>query len=239
VSIVRDAWLSAVLDREVFRADSTDAHAAGGVAAQPGSAPRAMYFARVDTADTGAIGELARQGFTVVDVNMTFSARPSDVIAATADAAAVEVADAIEADRLAVLDIAGSCFRFSRFHLDPVLSADDAHRVKREWVRSYFDGARGNRLFVAHQRSPVGFLAAIETERGGCPAAVIDLVGVAADSQRSGVGRALVGAFARAYADRRELVVGTQAANVPSIRLYERLGFRLVASSYVLHRHTA
>jgi RimJ/RimL family protein N-acetyltransferase len=31
--------------------------------------------------------------------------------------------------------------------------------------------------------------------------------------------------------------VGTQIANLPSIRLYEKLGFSLVKSAYVMHRH--
>jgi ribosomal protein S18 acetylase RimI-like enzyme len=33
------------------------------------------------------------------------------------------------------------------------------------------------------------------------------------------------------------IVVGTQAANIPSVRLYESLGFRLRSSQYVLHHH--
>ena len=36
---------------------------------------------------------------------------------------------------------------------------------------------------------------------------------------------------------RRELRVGTQAANVPSVRLYEPLGFSLASAAYVLHLH--
>ena len=35
------------------------------------------------------------------------------------------------------------------------------------------------------------------------------------------------------------LRVGTQLANLPAIRCYERLGFQLVRSQYVLHYHNA
>jgi hypothetical protein len=31
--------------------------------------------------------------------------------------------------------------------------------------------------------------------------------------------------------------VGTQIANIPSLRLYERLGFTMAESAYVLHAH--
>jgi RimJ/RimL family protein N-acetyltransferase len=53
------------------------------------------------------------------------------------------------------------------------------------------------------------------------------------------VGSQLVGAFARHYHGLGcvRLDVGTQVANLPSVRCYERLGFRLSSSSYVLHLH--
>ena len=35
----------------------------------------------------------------------------------------------------------------------------------------------------------------------------------------------------------RGLRVGTQAANTPSVRLYESLGFRLSQAQFVLHHH--
>ena len=33
------------------------------------------------------------------------------------------------------------------------------------------------------------------------------------------------------------IAVGTQVANLPSVRLYEKLGFRLAAAQYVFHFH--
>ena len=52
-----------------------------------------------------------------------------------------------------------------------------------------------------------------------------------------GVGSALTASFLGLYAGKPR-VVGTQIANVPSIRLYSRLGFQLAKSQYVLHLHT-
>ena len=82
-----------------------------------------------------------------------------------------------------------------------------------------------------------GFLAAAVTAHDGVQAAAIDLVGVAIEQQRSGVGRALVRQFAAHYSGCAQIIVGTQAANVPSLRMYEGLGFRAARSTYVLHRH--
>ncbi len=48
----------------------------------------------------------------------------------------------------------------------------------------------------------------------------------------------MIGRAARTMAA-AELVVGTQAANTPSVRLYEGLGFRLTSAQLVLHHHGA
>jgi ribosomal protein S18 acetylase RimI-like enzyme len=218
-----DSWLSEVLGFAVYATD-----AAGGV---PGDEGRSLTYAKVDVADTEAVARLIAQGFGVVDVNLTFAHRGSP----TAAPPGVVVEPAKPEHAEALVDIAGRCFRFSRFHLDPLLPDELADRIKREWVRSYAEGRRGVELLAALGGGrPLGFLAVLES-RG---ARVIDLVGVAPEAQGRGTGRALVSAFVERHAAAgRELRVGTQAANVPSIRLYESLGFSLVAAAYVLHLH--
>ena len=76
------------------------------------------------------------------------------------------------------------------------------------------------------------------TERPSGPVAVIDLIGVHPEHQRRGIGRLLIDAALHHYQGRcRSLEVGTQGSNIPSVRLYEGLGFRLIRSGFVLHRH--
>ena len=132
-----------------------------------------------------------------------------------------------------MLAIAGSAFRYSRFHLDPWVGNELAHHIKREWIRNYVLRKRGDALLVArHEGRPVGFLAALVSHG----TAVIDLVAAAPDSSRMGIGAALTHAFAERYRDVPRLV-GTQVSNMPSIRLYTKLGFELLHSQYVLHHH--
>jgi ribosomal protein S18 acetylase RimI-like enzyme len=139
----------------------------------------------------------------------------------------------------AVLDIAGSCFVYSRFHLDPKIAPETAHAIKRAWVRSYLEKTRGEQLLVAlRDGKPVGFLAVLATTAHGEPCRVIDLIGVDQAYQGHGVGRALVGHFLAESVGRCAILqVGTQAANIPSLRLYESLGFRVCKTAYVLHAH--
>lgn len=239
--LAADRWLTDVLGFDVFRVDdaaSMSAEEGGAMGAHIGQRSKAMYYTKVDTRAVDAVEALSRLGFTVVDVNLTFDGSPGAIASAIPPDDRVVVGPRHDDDRAAVLDIAGSCFRYSRFHLDPHLTDEAAHHVKREWIASYFDGRRGDHLFVARLGGRVaGFLAALTTGHDGRFAAAIDLVGVAADCQRTGVGRALVRHFATHYAARDSIVVGTQAANIPSIRLYEGVGFRASRSAYVLHRH--
>jgi GNAT superfamily N-acetyltransferase len=138
-----------------------------------------------------------------------------------------------------VLDIAGSCFVYSRFHLDPAIPDRLAHAVKRAWVQSYIEGNRGERLLVALlDGQPAGFLAVLQTTVQGEPCRVIDLIGVHHRYQGKGVGKALVAFLIKESGGRYSaLRVGTQVANIPSLRLYESLGFRLQDATYVLHAH--
>jgi ribosomal protein S18 acetylase RimI-like enzyme len=221
-SLRPDVWLSGVLGFPVYATDAS------------GEAPvddgRSLTYAKVDVADTESVARLTARGFSVVDVNLTFVQRGP-----RPEAAAVLVEPARPEHGEALADIAGRCFRFSRFHLDPLLPDELADRVKREWVRSYVAGTRGVELLAAvDDGEPVGFLAVLESG----DARIIDLVGVAPEAQGRGAGRALVNAFVERHeADGRELRVGTQAANVASVRLYESAGFSLASAAYVLHLH--
>lgn len=218
-----DGWLSEVFGYPVYAVDEAPAEAP--------PAP-AFLYAKVPVADVARVRRLGAAGFSVVDTNVTLAFDACDNLSQANDAVGVVRPE----ERDAVLDVAGSCFRTSRFHLDPAIPDELADRVKRAWVASYFDGSRGLELLVARDgERPVGFLAVLETEDG---ARAIDLVGVARAAQGRGFGRALVAEFVRRHAG-RELLVGTQVANVRSLELYRRAGFGIVRASYVLHRHVA
>lgn len=220
----RDAWLSDVLGFDAYSVPPT---AVGSVI----PTGRALLTCKIPADDVATVDVLGESGFRVVDVNVTFERQGGDGLAG--DSVSPATADQHDA----LLDIAGTCFRYSRFHLDPLIPRVLADRVKREWVRSYVEGQRGVELLAATSDGrPAGFLAVLEAPDG---ARVIDLVGVAVEVQGKGTGEALVSEFARRHgAENRVLRVGTQAANLPSLRLYEKLGFRVVSTTYVLHRHT-
>jgi GNAT superfamily N-acetyltransferase len=138
-----------------------------------------------------------------------------------------------------VLEIARSSFRFSRFHLDPLIPLESAHQIKHDWILNYLLRKRGEHLWVASVAGrPAGFLAVIAGNDAGRRYRAIDLIGVAPAYQGQGIGQALVAYFIDTYRDHSDfLLVGTQIANLPSIHLYQKLGFSLVKSAYVMHLH--
>ncbi len=218
-----DPWLAEVMRRPVFRVEGSGS--ADELALAPG-----FYFAKVASDRVADVRALERRGFGVVDTNVTFELQREVVVDTD-----VEVGELVAADADAVLAIAGSAFRYSRFHLDPEIGEPLAHHVKREWIRNCVRGVRGDRLLVARVGGrPVGFLAPLVSHG----TAVIDLIAVATDAHGRGAGTALVAAFCARYAGKPRLV-GTQVANVPSIRLYTKLGFALARSQYILHHHAS
>jgi prepilin-type processing-associated H-X9-DG protein len=214
--------------------ESDVAEAARHIAEHPG----ALYYAKLATSDVEMVQALTGIGFAPVDVAVTLSrhTRPPENRGSE-----VEIAPALPEHHEAVVRIAATAFRWTRFHLDPLLPDELADRVKREWVRNCLGGGRGIGVNVAFAGGHVaGFLAVLEARRAEGVVRVIDLVAVHPDFQGKGFGGALVDAFIRDHGPQADtLLVGTQAANIGSIALYEKHGFRVCQTQYVLHLHAA
>ena len=227
MSVREDGWLSERFGRPVFTVD-------GSVAGEDVAAP-GFYQARVPVEDVRAVQRLSGLGFSVVDTTLTLGRRPEP------GAAPPNVVRAEPEQRDAVVEIARTAFRYSRFHLDPEVPDELANRIKADWISSYFAGTRGEHLLVAvADGEPAGFLAVIGGEEDGRTLRTIDLIAVAPAAQGRGLAKALTAAFvAESGGVADEVRVGTQAANVPATRLYESLGFALVRAQYALHRHVA
>lgn len=224
-----DPWLAALLGKPSWRVDTAQRDAAS-LARLAGSA--SFAYAKVAAADVQVVRQLVANGFYPVDVAVTFEG-------AAAQGSTGSARFAQPADREAVTRIAATTFRYSRFHLDPQIDSRIANAIKAQWAGNYFDGRRGDGMIVAEaDGAVVGFLQLLWQ----APAAlVIDLIGVSAGHQGRGLARQMIAfAAAQGRGDGRAptlLRVGTQAANTPSIRLYESLGLRLASAQYVLHYH--
>lgn len=214
-----DEWLSEILGYPVYNSLTP-----------PESDKRSLTYAKVPVDDVGTVHELTELGFRVVDVNITLEHLWNwSGLPIFHGVSVLDVEDSETVKR--VVEIASSCFSYSRFHLDPKIPNELANKVKSEWVRSYAEGTRGHELLVAwDEGKPSGFLAVLFDG----DVRVIDLIGVAKPRQR--IGSRLVNEFKERYAP-RNLRAGTQISNIPSLGLYRRCGFGVSSASYVLHLH--
>ena len=195
----------------------------------------AFCYVKVPTSGVAHVRALTEQGWIVTETSLIFDRPPGGSWAPES----IVIRKAKPEDREDVLEIAANSFLYSRFHLDDRVPNTTANEIKRAWVENYFRGARGEELLVGLMADrPVGFLAVLAEEMEGRPVRVIDLIAVAGSFQRASVGRSMVAHLCAVSSGRCELIrVGTQAANLPSINLYEDCGFKLRASQYVLHLH--
>jgi len=226
-----DAWLTGLLGRPALSIVVANAYACDWqhrLKVEP-----LFATAKLSVRDIASVGALQDLGFRVVDAALSFTA--TELVAAKADP---RVRFAIAADRDTVVRIAADRLTYSRFHLDPNFPRPLARQLKGAWAGNFFEGRRGDGMVVAERDGRVvGFLLLL----WAAGRLVVDLIAVAADAARQGLARALIGFAARnGTGDGRRAdgySVGTQAANVEAVRLYESLGFRLAQASFVLHHH--
>lgn len=239
--LIADQWLTQICGWPCFQvAETLDARGAAGIGgAMVGALAggSGFFFAKRALGPAVSDSPLVAAGFGLVNRAITLRRETSPPL--SAPNASITVTLASESQHAGVQDIAARCFRYSRFHADPLFPRATAHEIKRAWVESYCARRRGDALYVAELNGEVaGFLAAILQGKGADAQAVIDLVGVAPEQQGHGVGRALVSHFIREWQHRSAaLLVGTQAENDSSLRLYESCGFRAVDTKAVFHAH--
>jgi ribosomal protein S18 acetylase RimI-like enzyme len=229
-----DRWLSELMAVDAYRVSgslATDEAEAAGAAVRGIAARPSFAYARIGSSDLTTVQCLETLAFHVVDTNVTLE---TAALSPSADRGNVARA-ARPDDAQAVEQIARTSFEVSRFHLDPRLRPGLAHEIKAQWAANFFHGQRGDFMVVAESEGVVaGFLQLLMTTDS---VLVIDLIAVARPYRGRGLAEAMIRHAGRTCGKPAKLRVGTQVANVGSLALYQRLGFKITASAYVLHFH--
>lgn len=223
----QDRWLSSQLGRPAFACHPPFAeNLSSRLAALPSAA---FVFTRIPAEDTTGISLLQQTGFRLVDTTLTFHGRFSHPRRSNR----IRHAEPRDSQRSA--EIARDSYRYSRFHLDPMIPAPLARDLKASWIGNFFNGERGDKMLVAEGSSGelAGFVLALTKD----DSVVIDLIAVSPQFQRQGIAADLVQGLASCYPPQTIVAAGTQAANIGSVRFYESQGFRLASSAYVFHYH--
>lgn len=188
-----------------------------------------------DSPDMKTVRVAESQGFSLMDVRMTFS---HDLSAArlTKSKASVPIRPGDENDYAQLRGIAGAVFEGTRFFMDEKLCAK-APELYRIWVEKSLQGDA--EVLVSESDLGGGGISGFITcdIDGEAQTGTIGLVGVDSAHRGKGIGRLLVEAvLTRAAAQGLQFVqVVTQGRNLPAQALYQRTGF--VSSSVQLWFH--
>lgn len=138
------------------------------------------------------------------------------------------------ADSEDIQNLAFNSFVFDRFHKDPNISNLMASEIKKQWVKNYFLGQRGDQCFVKKSKNGkiIGFLLSNLSDQF----AKIDLIAVDKNYRNQGIGKSLILDFLNFYSNKnKDFMVSTQIDNFKSIRLYESVGFEKLSLKMVWH----
>ena len=239
-TINKDPWLSGLLQREAYtlninaqwiesvsKDESEERKHLFGLLSQ-----KVFIQTKIDTLELKAIALLESWGFRLIDTNIVFE---KTIFKGVHTRICAEIRAAENIDTQAVGELGRNSFVYSRFHLDPQIPVETANEIKSAWVLNFFRGKRGDQLLVAEKNKEiVGFNQLVCGQDGSV---CIDLIAVDKSFARQGIASDLINYIETVYGDKDRIVVGTQVSNMPSIRLYEKLGFSMCSSNYVFHYH--
>jgi ribosomal protein S18 acetylase RimI-like enzyme len=231
--LAEDAWLAARLGKPAFHLKGDLRRLEQYAENLTRQLARGALFvdAKVLVDDVMSVGLIQRLGFALIDTHLRFSLK--ERAGAYASNSNISFARAEMAERIGT--IAEKFLVYDRFHRDPVIPSAVARSIKRDWATNFFAGLRGDWMVVAvREGTPVGFLQLLQSPRGEL---VIDLIAVDGSYRRQGIARSMIGFAIRHCDTTGPVIVGTQAANVHSIQLYESIGFRFQQAQYVFHHH--
>ncbi len=155
-----DLWLTGIIERPVF---SYDPSFSGRHEALRSLPKGAFVYAKVPVDDSQLVQSVESYGFHLVDTNIILEKKSPEPWSKCGWSS---IAPAKPGDRDKVTELARRCFKFSRFHLDPMIPREVADTIKAAWAGNFFSGERGELMLVARRETEVvGFLQCLVTDK--------------------------------------------------------------------------
>jgi ribosomal protein S18 acetylase RimI-like enzyme len=232
-NIVCDRWLSNILKREVFsvggniKEGTKDNFLDEYISRKP-----VFIYAKVPATELYPIKFFEQKGFNLVDTNIILEKSLSTDKKFIGHC---DVRFAVNDDQYNVVELAQKSFVYSRFHMDLAFPTETANAIKAEWAGNYFKGKRGDHMVVGLVAGKIkGFLQLLNINN---KTLVIDLIAVDKDFRRKGIAYDMITYAESQYSQFSRIRVGTQLANIPSLKFYEKMGFKIFGAKYIFHYH--
>ena len=191
-----------------------------------------FVYLNISTQHKNFIEVFQEHGFRVVDTNIQLK-YTGESIRRNSDKA-INFRFAKAEDEEEVSEIARKTFRYSRFHLDNKIPNKIADDLKSDWARNFFHNKRGEHMIIAECEGEIAGFAQLLVRNQKL---IIDLIAVKKNFQGKGIGVQMLLHILDLFSVKYSIVVGTQVANIASLRLYQKVGFHISSSSYILHFH--
>lgn len=195
-----------------------------------------FLYAKISTKDLKLVSKLCEIGFLPIDTALQFKGNLRNEPKKNRK---IRIRFAEKEDENELCKIAMKNFLYSRFHLDPMIPNPVANKLKACWVKNFFLGNRGDEMIVAEMEKKIcGFLLLVNNMNMNL---IIDLICVDRKFHKKGIAKMMIH-FAKNKlnfnkTNKQKLVVGTQLLNIPSIKLYQSLGLKIISSQFILHYH--
>ena len=236
--IQRDAFLESILSRPAYKIDDfTDPVDLKFLQNKNYNFRGSFFYTKIDCSIVSRVRIFKKSGFKIIEENITLGKEggKSNLKDPFRHRQQYEIRWAQDEDRNFIEDIAQKNFSHDRFHQDPKIDNSLADEIKRQWAGNFFSGKRGDAMIVAtFNNQPVAFLLLLLTKKQS----VIDLIAVSKDHRKKGLSKQMINYALKNFSANTRWLVGTQSTNIPSIRLYESLGFQNICSQHVLHKHS-
>lgn len=227
-------WDSAFFGRRIARATvgRLDPDAARGILAWCARERVDCLYFLADADDPGTVRLAEAHGFRQVDIRVTLE-RPAGPPPPGPPPGPVR--PAAPGDLPALRALARTSHRASRFYHDGGFPRERCDELYATWIERSCRGAAEAVLVADDGAGPAGYVSCHLP--AGAPGA-IGLFAVAAARQGGGLGRALLAAALRWFAERGApgVTVVTQGRNVAAQRLYQRGGFLTRSLELWYHR---
>lgn len=123
-------------------------------------------------------------------------------------------------------EIAVSVFVVSRYYHDPIIPRQKADLIYKKWIQNTLEGKFGDMILVWEEKKKV--LGLITLDKKG----QIPLLGVYRKARGKGIARSLLNAAFSKFKKWgvKKVNIDTQMGNIPALRVYQGVGFRIVDS---------
>ena len=140
-------------------------------------------------------------------------------------------------DKTKILKICREKTSSSSFTKDHQFQKSLKKDIRETWIRNFFLGKRGSKLFIFSSRKKIlGFILIIEKKKN----VIIDLIAVSQRQQNKGVGSSLVNHINNFYykKGKKFIITGTQNYNKKAISFYKKMKFKFLKKNYFYYFHS-